>query len=87
MGAPAQVRVSIRTTDDARAADLLGQSGWEITAQSADGLEIAAGPGREWEITRELANAGVYVSAMQPRGGGLEAGFMEVTGETAANAE
>lgn len=82
MGAPAQVRVSIRTTDDARAADLLGQSGWEITAQSADGLEIAAGPGREWEITRELANAGVYVSAMQPRGGGLEAGFMEVTGET-----
>ena len=82
MGAPAQVRVLIRTTDDARAADLLGQAGWEITAQSADGLEIAAGPGREWEITRELANAGVYVSAMQPRGGGLEAGFMEVTGES-----
>lgn len=84
MGAPPQVH--IRTTDDDRAVVLLRQAGWEIAVQSADGLEIAAAPGREWEITRDLANAGVYVSAMQPIGGGLEAGFMEVTGESNGDA-
>lgn len=84
MGAPPQVQ--IRTTDDDRAAALLRLAGWEIAGQSADGLEIAAAPGREWEITRDLADAGVYVSAMWPSGGGLEAGFMEVTGgESAAD--
>ena len=88
MGAPAQVRVQIRTTDDHRAADLLRQAGWEIAAPSASpspsaaGLEIAAPPGREWEITRDRANAGIYITAMQPTGGGLEAWFMEVTGES-----
>ena len=86
MGAPAQVRVQIRTTDDHRAADLLRQAGWDIAAPSpsptAAGLEINAAPGREWEITRELANAGIYISAMQPTTSGLEAGFMEVTGES-----
>ena len=84
MAAPAQVQ--LRTTDDDRAAALLRQAGWKIAGQSVEGLEIAAAPGREWEITRELANAGVYVSAMQPIGGGLEAGFIEVTGESDADA-
>ena len=84
MAAPAQVQ--LRTTDDDRAAALLRQAGWKIAGQSTEGLEIAAAPGREWEITRELANAGVYVSAMQPIGGGLEAGFIEVTGESDADA-
>lgn len=78
MGAPAQV--SVRTTDDTRAAELLAAAGWELTAQSDVGLEIAAAPGREWEISRELAQAGVYIAAMRSGGGSLEAGFMEVTG-------
>ena len=78
MGAPAQV--AIRTTDDARAAELLAAGGWELTAPSDAGLEIAAAPGREWEITRDLANAGVYIAEMRSTGGSLEAGFMEVTG-------
>ena len=85
MGAPPQVH--LRTTDDAHAVVLLRQAGWEIAAPSADGLEIAAAPGREWEITRDLANAGVYVSAMHPIGGGLEAGFMEVTSESEVTGE
>ena len=77
MGAPAQV--ALRTTDDDRAAAVLRAAGWELTAQSADGLAIAAPAGREWEISRDLANAGVYIAAMRPLGGSLEAGFMEVT--------
>ena len=79
MGAPASALV--RTTDDDRAATVLKDAGWEIRTRSADGLEIAATPGREWEISRDLANAGVYVSQLRPASGSLEAGFMEVTGE------
>ena len=79
MGAPAQVFV--RTTDDGAAATLLRAAGWDVVAQSNDGLEIAAAPGREWEISRELANGGVYVSELRSVGGALEAGFLEVTAE------
>ena len=79
MGAPASALV--RTTDDNRADAVLKDSGWEIKARSADGLEIAATPGREWEISRDLANAGLYISQLRPASGSLEAGFMEVTGE------
>ena len=79
MGAPASALV--RTTDDDRAATVLKDAGWEIRTRSEDGLEIAATPGREWEISRDLANAGVYVSQLRPASGSLEAGFMEVTGE------
>ncbi|MDE2788041.1 MAG: ABC transporter ATP-binding protein [Chloroflexota bacterium] len=79
MGAPASALV--RTTDDERAATVLKDAGWEIRARSADGLEIAAIPGREWEISRDLAHAGVYVSQLRPASTSLEAGFMEVTGE------
>ena len=80
MGAPASALV--RTTDDDRAAGVLANAGWEITGRSADGLEVVATPGREWEISRDLAGAGVYVSQLRPASGSLEAGFMEVTGET-----
>lgn len=79
MGAPASALV--RTTDDNRADAVLKDAGWEIKARSADGLEVAATPGREWEISRDLANAGLYISQLRPASGSLEAGFMEVTGE------
>ncbi len=75
-----QPRVTVRTTDDQRAAELLRRGGWDVRQPSGSGLEVAAEPGREWEITRELANAGVYVSEMRSGSGSLEAGFMEVTG-------
>ena len=70
----------VRTTDDDRAATVLRETGWEIRSRSEDGLEVKAAPGREWEISRDLANAGVYVSQLRPASGSLEAGFMEVTG-------
>ncbi len=72
----------VRTTDDNQAATVLTEAGWEIRSRSADGLEVAATPGQEWEISRDLANAGVYVSQLRPASSSLEAGFMEVTGET-----
>ena len=79
MGAP--MRVLVRTTDDARAAELLASAGWEVAGQSGSGLEIPASPGQEWEISRDLANAGFYVVEMRALGSSLEAGFMEVTAE------
>lgn len=79
MGASASALVS--TTDDDRADTVLREAGWEIMSRSEEGLEVAATPGREWEISRDLANAGVYVSQLRPASGSLEAGFMEVTSE------
>ncbi len=73
-------RVAIRTTDDERAATLLRDAGWDIPTQSGDGLKIAVATDQEWEITRDLANAGVYVSEMRLLTSSLEAGFMEMTG-------
>ena len=85
MGAPASALV--RTTDDDAAASVLTDAGWEIRIRSEDGLEVAVTPGREWEVSRDLANAGVYISQLRPASGSLEAGFMEVTGEAGAEPE
>ena len=76
-----QSRVRVRTTDDGKAANLLRAAGWEINGTSTDGLEVTATAGREWEISRELAAAGVYIAEMTASGGSLEAGFLEVTGD------
>ena len=73
-------RVAIRTTDDERAATLLRDADWDVPTQSGDGLEIAVATGREWEITRDLADGGVYVAEMRLLTSSLEAGFMEVVG-------
>ena len=83
MGAPAQA--FLRTTDDDHAAALLADAGWHIASQSSDGLEVAVTPGREWEISRDLASGGVYVAELRSLGGSLEAGFMEVIGEENGN--
>ena len=79
MGASASALV--RTTDDDRAATVLADAGWEIRNRSEDGLEVAVSPGHEWEISRDLADAGLYLSQLRPASGSLEAGFMEVTAE------
>ena len=79
MGASASALV--RTTDDDRAATVLADAGWEIRNRSEVGLEVAVSPGHEWEISRDLADAGLYLSQLRPASGSLEAGFMEVTAE------
>lgn len=77
----------VRTTDDDRASTVLAEAGWEIRSRSEDGLEVAASAGREWEISRDLAEADIFVSLLRPASGSLEAGFMEVTGETGVEPE
>lgn len=72
-------RVAVRTTDDGKAAQLLRAAGWQVDEDSPNGLEVASPQGREWEITRDLANAGIYISEMRSGSRSLEAGFMEVT--------
>ena len=76
-----QSRVRVRTTDDAEAENVLRSAGWEIDGSYADGLEVTTTAGKEWEISRELAEAGVYIAEMTALGGSLEEGFLEVTGD------
>ena len=85
MGASASTLVS--TTDDDVAATVLTDAGWEIKTRHEDGLEVTVAPGREWEISRDLAAAEIYVSGLRPLGGYLEAGFMEVTGDADGGSE
>ena len=77
----------VRTTDDDRADAALTDAGWEIRRRSEDGLEVAVAPGREWKISRDLADAGVYLFQLRPASGSLEAGFMEVTGDADGGSE
>ncbi len=76
-----QSRVRVKTTDDGKAKNVLRSSGWEINGSSAGGLQVTTTAGREWEISRELAEAGVYIAEMAASGGSLEEGFLEVTSD------
>ena len=76
-----QSRVRVKTTDDGAANNVLRSSGWELDGSSADGLLVTTTAGSEWEISRELARAGVYIAEMTPSGSSLEEGFLEVTGD------
>ena len=84
-GIASESQVRIRTTDDSKAKDILQESGWAIGDKSDEGLNVAASPGSEWKISRELAAAGVYLSEMTPSGASLEEGFLEVTGSAQRN--
>ena len=75
-------QVRIRTTDDGAAATLLRDAGWAVGEKTDHGLKIATVPGREWEISRDLAEAGVYIGEMTASGGSLEEGFLEVTSDS-----
>lgn len=74
-------RVRVRTTDDGKAKNVLRDAGWEIDESDPEGLEVATTAGTEWEISRELAEAGVYIAEMTASGGSLEEGFLEVTSD------
>ena len=76
--------VFIRSTDDRRAETALTAAGWSVS-ESGNGLEVAAQSGDEWQITRDLASGGIYITEMRAIGGDLEAGFMAVTGQGAGS--
>lgn len=77
--------VQLKTTDDARATGILGSPplAWKVHAEEA-GLVVDVLPERAWELTRALAEQGVYVAEMTPVRASLEHYFLEVTGETVA---
>ena len=82
MSAPGAV--FLRSTDDRRAETALAAAGWSVS-ESGNGLEVAAEAGDEWQVSRDLAAAGLYLSEMRAVGGTLEAGFMAVTGQGAGS--
>ena len=69
------------TTDDAAAARLLGTlPAVEKVAAGEGELVVTAPPARAAEITRALAQAGIYVTKLVPIRHTLESFFMEITG-------
>ena len=71
----------LRTTDDAKARTALGALPWiERVDDSEEGLLVTAPQDRAWEITRALAEAGIYVNELVPLHRSLEEFFMEITG-------
>ena len=74
--------VLLRTTDNAKAKAVLETLEWVTTVTERDGALFAtAPPGRSWEITAALAQAGVYVGEMSATRPSLEQYFLEITGD------
>jgi ABC-2 type transport system ATP-binding protein len=74
--------VRLRTTDDARATDVISGLSWVTdVSNQEDSMVVGGPPERSWEITEALAKEGIYVSEMAPLQVSLERYFLEVTGE------
>ena len=71
----------LRTTDDAKTRMTLGTLPWIERVDEADGALVVTAPqDRAWEITRALAETGIYVNELVPLHRSLEEFFMEITG-------
>ena len=83
-----QAQVRLRTTDNAKATDILTALAW-VESVSADNGYLIAGvaPDRSWEITAALSRNEVYVAEMAPSQISLEQYFLEVTDEAEAQSE
>ncbi|MFQ5948137.1 MAG: ABC transporter ATP-binding protein [Acidimicrobiia bacterium] len=77
-----QNRLRLRTTDDARASEILSGLPW-VGSVVAEGqaLIVAAEPDRSWELTATLAGADVFVAELATLETSLEEYFLEVTGD------
>ena len=73
-------QVRLRTTDNAKAYDILNALAW-VEGVSADGgyLVAAVEADRSWEITAALSRNEVYVAEMIPAQMSLEQYFLDVT--------
>ena len=79
LGTGAQIQ--FRTTDDARAREVLAAVDWINEIKEEEGYLVANAPSeRSGELTAALSGAGVYVTEMRPRAKTLEQYFLEVTG-------
>jgi ABC-2 type transport system ATP-binding protein len=75
-------RISLRTTDDVRGAEIVGSLDWVGSVVAEAGrLIVTADPGRSWELTAALAGHDVFVSELKTMATSLEEYFLEVTGE------
>ena len=74
-------QVQLRTTDDAKAKEVLSMVDWVSEVEEEEGYLVASAPSsRSGELTAALSGAGVYVTEMRPRAKSLEQYFLEVTG-------
>ena len=77
--------VRLTTTDDEKAAQVIGSLSWVSDVRTEDGvLVVTASSERSWELTQELSQQGVYVSTMTRSQASLESYFLEITGEDAS---
>ena len=83
-----QAKVRLRTTDNAKAREILTALSW-VDSVSADSGYLVAGveSDRSWELTAALSRNEVYVAEMTPSQMSLEQYFLEVTDEAAARSE
>ena len=74
-------QVQLKTTDDAKAKEVLSMVDWVKGVDEEEGYLVAsASSDRSGELTAALSGAGVYVTEMRPRAKSLEQYFLEVTG-------
>lgn len=74
--------VRLRTTDDARARQLLATLPQVSDVRSEDGvLVVATPPEQVWELSRALATQEIYVAELAPVQESLERYFLDVTGD------
>ena len=83
-----QAQVRLRTTDDAKAREIMSALAW-VDSVSADNGYLVAGvaPERSWEITAALSRNQIYVAEMSPAQMSLEQYFLDVTEEAAPRSE
>ena len=79
--------ITVRTTDDAKAAALLRALPWVTSVTPRDGRLIVETPQEQAAaVSRALAEQQIWLSELQPQENNLEDFFMEITGEEAASA-
>ena len=79
-----QGNILLRTTDDAKALQVLRSLSWTGNIEVQDGyLSVEAPPERSWELSEALAQQQTYISEMKPAQNSLEKYFLEVTGDNA----
>lgn len=72
----------LKTTDDNAAVKVLGALEWVESTVSEDGQLIVKAPlNRSWEVSRSLAESGVYIHKLSPVTVSLEEYFLGITGE------
>ena len=74
-------QVRVKTTDDAKAREILSALDWvgEVGATDDGALAVAAPIERSGELTAAMSRSEVYVTEMAPVGTSLEQYFLEVT--------